>query len=657
VESLAREGHKVYKLADFVECGAGGENVSRTLSLLLSPIERTLIVEDEGAVRAFLSRRSELGNPQIKFVVLSRLPSEVPPLPEGVIVRPEAELCVRYLCSGARVTPDPFSSEGSVCFNYEGVVVRGATVEVCGDELSLLEIKHRIRQIESRESFLLSRKTQLEGRLASLGEFFSERGVTLETLQSKISLVRKDVDGLKAEEEWLVRERGDIERRLSLFDSEMEFCVNEEERLKGVLISSENALRNATSAMEEIRLKQASVDERLRDARESLFKLQNKESEAGVKVARLEEQLNAREKELREMECFLNNTTEEMEKNLSAVEDIRRKQKSLEDRIKEAEKRREDSLARIAAIVREREELSANLELLRTTVEQLGSRRDEIYRATEGQSQVEQNLALKDTALREQLQSLMRQASEMGFDVSSVSIDFDALELGGEVTEERLKTEIESVEHKISALGSINQTAAEEMEAVEGRLQFFSLQEADLTDAVKRLTSTIAKLDEHCKKKLEEVFEKVKTNFSELFRRLFNGGSAELSLTSENILEAGIEVMARPPCKKNSTIMQLSGGERAMCAIAFLFSIYKTRPSPVCLLDELDAPLDEMNVSSFISLLREFSQSTQFLVITHSKQTIAGMDDAIGVTMGTPGVSNIVSVSITEAAELAAQSL
>jgi len=656
VNSLIRDGYKVFKLVDFVECDINSKN-AKSLSLLLSPIERTLVVETEEAVRAFLNKKAELGKLHIKFVVLNRLPQELPPIPDGITVKPEAESCVRYLCAGAKFGEDPLSQKETFCFNDEGVIVRGATIEVSGGELSLLEIKQRVQEIENRKDFLARRKHQLEERLNSLEQSPNDKNSSLENVQNRISLMRKECDIIASEKEWLEREKSDIERRFSLLDSEFEFCNHEEKRLKEILVESEKTLNEVTTGQERLRSERANLEQKLTQIRNELFKLQSEESETGVKAARIEEQVIAREKEIEDLNNVLVEASAQMKKSSITLEERINKQKQLENQISEAEKRRESALTRISAIMKEKQEIGNALASLRSDDEQTEKRRKELYKSLEEQTKVEQSFALKQTSLMEQNQALMRQALEIGIDVSqSMQIDPAALEIEGELTEEMLKSEIESCEHKITGLGSINQTAGEELEGMLGKLTFFKAQETDLNKAIKSLVDTITELDGFCKERLEKVFQEVKHHFGEMFRRLFNGGNAELSLTSENILEAGLEVMARPPGKKNSTIAQLSGGERAMCAIALLFSIYKTRPSPVCILDEIDAPLDDMNVASFLSLLREFSQTTQFLVITHSKQTIAGLDDAVGVTMPTPGISDIVSVSIAEAAELAAQS-
>src|SRR4029434_3015546 len=192
---------------------------------------------------------------------------------------------------------------------------------------------------------------------------------------------------------------------------------------------------------------------------------------------------------------------------------------------------------------------------------------------------------------------------------------------------------------------------------LEERHTFLETQNADLTNSRRELLDVIARINQTTEKLFAETFAQVRINFREMFAELFGGGRADLTLLDENdALNCGIDIIAKPPGKQLQSVSLLSGGERTMTAVALLFAIYMVKPSPFCVLDEMDAPLDESNINRFIRILYRFVDQSQFLVITHNKRTISRADVLYGVTMEEQGVSKIVSVKFTTREEWAAQS-
>ena len=224
------------------------------------------------------------------------------------------------------------------------------------------------------------------------------------------------------------------------------------------------------------------------------------------------------------------------------------------------------------------------------------------------------------------------------------------------ITEEKaipqLEDQLEHIDRRIERLGPINLVAIEECKEKEERKTYYDAQNADLEEALTALEEAMQKIDKETRAKFKETFDAVNESFGTLFPKIFGGGKASLELTGTDLLDAGIEVIAQPPGKKNSSIHLLSGGEKTMVAIALVFSIFQLNPAPFCMLDEVDAPLDDANVVRFSELVKEMSQKVQFIVITHNKVTMEMMHQLMGVTMHEPGVSRIVSVDIKEAAEL-----
>ncbi|MBS0289412.1 MAG: chromosome segregation protein SMC [Proteobacteria bacterium] len=219
--------------------------------------------------------------------------------------------------------------------------------------------------------------------------------------------------------------------------------------------------------------------------------------------------------------------------------------------------------------------------------------------------------------------------------------------------EEEWQCKIEELDSKIQKLGPINLAAIEEYEAALTRKEYLDQQCEDLLEALTTLENAIKKIDKETRAKFQETFEKVNDSFTKLFPQLFGGGQAQLTMTGEDLLDTGITLMARPPGKKNSTIQLLSGGEKALTAVALVFSIFQLNPAPFCMLDEVDAPLDDNNVGRFCNLVKEMSKTIQFIYVSHNKLAIEMAEQLQGVTMREPGVSRLVTVDIEEAKAMA----
>jgi chromosome segregation protein len=212
--------------------------------------------------------------------------------------------------------------------------------------------------------------------------------------------------------------------------------------------------------------------------------------------------------------------------------------------------------------------------------------------------------------------------------------------------------QVESLQARIDEMGPVNLVAIEEYEETEQRYQFLSKQHDDLVQAKAQLLEVINRINVQTRDMFKETFEKIRQSFQAMFTEVFGGGKADLVLMDENdLLESGIDIVARPPGKQLQTISLLSGGEQTMTAVALLFSIYQVKPSPFCVLDELDAPLDESNINRFIRVLQRFLTHSQFIIITHNKRTIGMADVLYGITMQEHGVSKIVSVKFHKSNE------
>ena len=216
--------------------------------------------------------------------------------------------------------------------------------------------------------------------------------------------------------------------------------------------------------------------------------------------------------------------------------------------------------------------------------------------------------------------------------------------------EEQLREIIEQLTRQLDAMGPVNLDAVHEYDELEERHTFLETQNSDLTNSRRELLDVIARINQTTEKLFAETFAQVRINFREMFAELFGGGRADLALLDENdTLNCGIDIIAKPPGKQLQSVSLLSGGERTMTAVALLFAIYMVRPSPFCILDEMDAPLDESNINRFIKVLDRFVSQSQFVIITHNKRTIAKADILYGVTMEERGVSKLVGLRLTNA--------
>ena len=246
------------------------------------------------------------------------------------------------------------------------------------------------------------------------------------------------------------------------------------------------------------------------------------------------------------------------------------------------------------------------------------------------------------------LENSNKKIKEAGIEIES--IDFSIYE---NTTFEEIEDKLVDIEAKIIKLGAINLAAPDEIAEESERKQELDKQYADLTEALDKLTAAIKKIDDETKTIFKDSFNAVNTRLKEMFPKLFGGGMAELTLTDDDTLNAGVVLMARPPGKKNSSISQLSGGEKALTALALVFAIFELNPAPFCLLDEVDAPLDDLNTLRFINMVEEMSKSVQFIFITHNKVSMERSDYLMGVTMQEAGVSRMVSVDVSQALQLA----
>ena len=256
------------------------------------------------------------------------------------------------------------------------------------------------------------------------------------------------------------------------------------------------------------------------------------------------------------------------------------------------------------------------------------------------------SLQLKEQAARINVEQYDRKLAEVMADVGELT-----QWISPHAKASAFQAEISRLSAEIDGLGPVNLGAAMELDEGEKRQKYLQEQYQDLTDAIVTLEDAIRRIDRETRMLLKNTFDQVNSSLNELFPVLFGGGHARLLMTGNEILDAGVQIMAQPPGKKNATIHLLSGGEKALTAIALVFSLFQLNPAPFCLLDEVDAPLDDANTERFSNMVTKMSEQTQFLFISHNRIAMEMAEELVGVTMQEQGVSRIVTVDINDAAK------
>jgi len=349
-------------------------------------------------------------------------------------------------------------------------------------------------------------------------------------------------------------------------------------------------------------------------------------------------------------------TTQNLERMRGQLDRLQQRRDELRQSLADGEAPLQAQEAELATQLQKRLEVEGELTEERRKVEALDHtlREDEVLRHRKEQKTEQTREALSSEKLawqeiRVRGETLLEQIAASGYELATL-----VEEIAEDASLDAWEQEAESLNARIQRLGPINLAAIEEFEEQSERKVYLDAQYEDISAALATLEDAIRKIDRETRTRFRETFDKVNSGLQAMFPRLFGGGHAYLEMTGEDLLDTGVTIMARPPGKRNSTIHLLSGGEKALTAVALVFSIFELNPSPFCMLDEVDAPLDDANVGRFCDMVREMSERVQFIFITHNKITMDLANQLTGVTMHEPGVSRLVAVDVDEAVQLAA---
>ena len=584
-----------------------------------------------------------LGKGRCRFLILDKIgsagESSVWEIPNAVKIREKITTAAEYDAALNHLLGGIYSSGGSVMGSFW---VSGGVEDITSNEPYWEEegdLKEKIRSYEEEEIKLSAEKAEVAAKLA-------EVSLQAAALHEKINALTLDLHRAQVEAE-------NAEGSARINAQQTEFTFGETVKAEGVLAETESRLAALNERLDAAR--------RLSEGRRvEMAVLSEKKDSLHSAYSRAKEDIGARKANLDNHQKNLELLKEEAARLESHVASLRAEQEHAAVRVKELEeqavqlafetgearKRLMEVMSELAEKEIMEKQTSGETNALRNDYGRLNiNLSDSKELRAEGEKK-RYGIELRINTLKTRSEDQTKRLNEeWNLVLEDAREKFGAVE----VDTERVKF----LRKRLESMGAVNMTAPEEYDALINRFNFMNSQVEDLNRAKADLRSAISKINETTRENFKLTFDKVQVHFKQIYGLLFNGGEANLIMTQpENILETGVEILAHPPGKKLVSISQLSGGEKALTALALLFSFFCVNPSPFCVMDEADAPLDEANVERFVRLLREFSGTTQFIVITHNKRTMEAADVLYGVTMEELGVSKLISVDLKKASAM-----
>jgi chromosome segregation protein len=642
-------------LSEHITVQAGYET---PLALLLGDAVNALVLRDDAAAQQWRDRLS--GREQCAFAPRhaarpAPLPSSAPTHATRFVTAqsPVAHL-VAALLEDAHVADDMIAAwtlkaaqpQSTVATRNGELITRSGLLLVgqdAGASLAVLTRQAEMRRLEaelsSSDSMIAGAQRAVDEARAALEEKIAaveQAGTAAQEAEVALATQRQEERAAQAAFTQAARQVADVAREMDRLQTQEAAGQERHEKLRESVVAAEAALQEATAEMshlqtqlDELAEKEAAQTAALTDLRIELA-TQTQQCEAWQQQR---QPVAARLTELRELIRVRTHESAEHEQRVVLAQ------------------------AEIVAAIQEQTEKGEALARIGVELEAAQTRRSEAQAGIDGQDgalralhrehgDIQTTRAENEVKLAEQKMFLTGLRERVRRDYRKELEELPALGEAESVTDWAvLEIEVGSKRAALEAIGPVNLEAITEYDELEQRHKFLTDQETDLLTAKDQILKAIQEINRTTQKLFAETFEQVKTNFQEMFAELFGGGRASLALLDESDpLESGIDIQAKPPGKQNQTVGLLSGGERTMTAVALLFAIYMVKPSPFCVLDELDAPLDESNINRFVKILHRFVQQSQFVVITHNKRTIGAADVLYGVTMEERGVSKFVSM-------------
>lgn len=679
------------------------------IEVALGSQAQDIVVERAEDAKAAIDWLKRSGRGRATFLPLDLIePSQAPPRWEemrqrpGVIdlasnlVRydPRLQAAVRYLLGGVVVCRD---LDAAIALQRQGFRARFVTLEgelvvprgaMTGGSIKSQGLLHRtreirkladeIRQLEATEASLQARAEEAGRELAAARELFQKLAASVNRQEIEAARAKKDHEVIeqKLREKLstaraLDERRRELEAELARYRDTQRDARDRAEQLADEQCTIENRLAavegQSNAHQQELATHSRELNElvvRMSTARERLKAMEDKLEALQSERLRLASEEADRRREIEQLRHQEDEAHAKLDELHHLVETLQRRQLDLTQRLTMETSRKETISLDLHKLGERIQELRRDLNEAQNAFHEEELRRAQLaerYALFEQQAREKFQITLEqlEDEVRRQWAELAPAASpspQLDADPASET-DSQALPADENPTEpcgppnspEEITTRIVALREKIAALGPVHVGAIDEYAELTTRYEFLVREERDLQTAKAQLTEVIRNLDATTTDLFITGFEQIRGNFQEMFRRLFGGGRADLVLTEESgVLDCGVDVIAQPPGKKPTHISLLSGGEKALTAIALLFAIFMRKPSPVCILDEIDAPLDDTNIERFKALVREFATTTQFIIISHNKQTMALANTIYGVTMEDEGVSRVVSLRLDE---------
>ncbi len=480
-------------------------------------------------------------------------------------------------------------------------------------EKQLKELEQARQQLDTQYSEQQNKYTDLRSKLSGFEVQIEQYKARKQRAETELAEVESQT---KAEKENLTEARKTLEQAIEKMDvdtQQREQLVQQRDQYRSALDESRQKAEQDRSQRQQLEMRQRSLTTQLESVREGIQRLQVQVERLGERREQLKAAFNIKEDPSENYKQDLENA---LASRLAVEEKLAQARKAVET--VEFQMREQEKL---------RGELDQQVQQAQGKLEQQRLSAQEISTLS---GTIESQISEKQGDLNELLESLEEDAAIQDWEEN-----------------------LQAIANRVQRLGPINLAAIDEYKLESERKEYLDKQNAELEEALTTLQNAIQKIDRETRTKFKDTFEFVNTHIQELFPKLFGGGHAYLEMVGDDLLDAGVALMARPPGKKNSSIHLLSGGEKALTAIAMVFSIFKLNPAPFCMLDEVDAPLDDANVGRYAAMLKEMSDQVQFIFISHNKISMEAANQLMGVTMHEPGVSRLVTVDVNQAAELA----
>jgi chromosome segregation protein len=517
------------------------------------------------------------------------------------------------------------------------------------DKAGVLAREHEMRRLKSdiREAqarFESARKLQQDGR------------TRLHQLEERREALQKDATSVLAEYSELKAELDAAQYRVDQAKARREALAEETSEVESYRVAAEEQLRESQSrfsqaedAIKELEARREDLETQRDELRAELQRVRAQAEEDRQTVQNITIQFESRRSSKESAAQNLSRMQSQLGQFERREVEIREQLESGQQPLADNQRMLEEQLANRVAVEEELAAARRRVESVESELRRLDQDRMQVeQRADSARASVsEAEITVREVRVRQE--GFAEQLAQTDFDYATLLEEMD-----GDASIELWEEKLEKVRRRIDRLGPINLAAIDEFKEQSARKEYLDAQLEDLNSALATLEGAIRKIDRETRSRFRETFENVNTGFKQLFPKLFGGGHAYLELTGEDLLTSGVTVMARPPGKRNSTIQLLSGGEKALTAVALVFAIFELNPAPFCLLDEVDAPLDDHNVGRFCDIVKDMSDKVQFVFITHNKVTMELARQLSGVTMQEPGVSRLVSVDLDAAVQMAA---